>query len=73
MKNHETYKYPKDPNDRHIGKILASKYVFEKFLGEGAFGFVYKAYNLQNKQHYAIKMIPVYLLKDERKTINLHR
>ena len=38
------------------GKIFFSKYKPEKKLGEGSFGKIYSAVNVQNGEHYALKM-----------------
>ena len=37
------------------GKLVAKNYKIQKKLGSGAFGEIWKAVNLKNKQEYAIK------------------
>lgn len=44
-------------NDENLAdKIFFSKYKPEKKLGEGSFGKIYSAVNVQNGEHYALKM-----------------
>jgi len=38
--------------------IVAEKYKMIKLLGSGAFGEIYKAYNTQNNEEFAVKFEP---------------
>ena len=43
--------------DRLIGKLLFKLYRIKKKLGEGSFGKVYIAINIQTKESYAVKLV----------------
>jgi len=43
--------------DPIIGKIFFSKYKAIKKLGEGSFGKIYSAVNINNQQKFALKMV----------------
>ncbi len=38
-------------------KVIANRYQLLDLLGEGGFGSVYRAYDMQNKQEVAIKIL----------------
>ena len=43
--------------DIFIGKELFHKYILIKKLGEGSFGKIYSAVNINNQQKFALKMV----------------
>ena len=43
--------------DRLIGKLLFKIYRIKKKLGEGSFGKVYIAFNIETKESYAVKLV----------------
>jgi serine/threonine protein kinase len=51
----------KEMEDKHqdklIGRILFKLYRIKKKLGEGSFGKVYSAFNIETKDLYAVKLV----------------
>ena len=47
----------KQHQDRLIGKLLFKIYRIKKKLGEGSFGKVYIAFNIETKESYAVKLV----------------
>ena len=45
-----------------MGKIIFNKYRPEKKLGEGSFGKIFVATNLQDNQKYALKIVTFYII-----------
>ena len=48
-----------EKNDPLINKVFFNKYTLEKKLGEGSFGFIYKAFLInenKEKEEYALKL-----------------
>ena len=43
--------------DKLIGRILFKLYRIKKKLGEGSFGKVYSAFNIETKDLYAVKFV----------------
>ena len=43
--------------DRLLGKILFKHYKLKKKIGEGSFGKIYIAININSKEEYAIKLV----------------
>ena len=43
--------------DRYLGKILFKHYKLKKKIGEGSFGKIYIAIQLDTKEEYAIKLV----------------
>jgi len=43
--------------DKLIGRILFKLYRIKKKLGEGSFGKVYSAFNIETKDLYAVKLV----------------
>ena len=46
-------------NDRLIGKIFFKSFKLKKKIGEGSFGKIYIAVNLENKVDYAVKIVSI--------------
>ena len=46
-------------NDRLIGKIFFKAFKLKKKIGEGSFGKIYIATNLENKIDYAVKLVSI--------------
>ena len=43
--------------DPLIGKIFFKTYKVKRMLGEGSFGKIYNAYNIDTKEEYAVKLV----------------
>ena len=43
--------------DTLIGRIFFKTYKVKKMLGEGSFGKIYVAYDLNTKEEYAVKLV----------------
>jgi len=43
--------------DSLIGKIFFKTYKIKKMLGEGSFGKIYVAYDINSKEEYAVKLV----------------
>ena len=43
--------------DRLIGRFVFKEYRIKKKLGEGSFGKIYSAVNINNQQKFALKMV----------------
>jgi len=52
------------PSDALIGQVLASRYLIEQRLGEGAMGTVYKARHVKVGRPFAVKVLHKRLLED---------
>ena len=46
--------------DPIIGKIFFKTYKAKSMLGEGSFGKIYSAYDIHNKQEYAVKLVSIF-------------
>ena len=44
-------------HDRLIGRYIFKEYRIKKKLGEGSFGKIYSAVNINNQQKFALKMV----------------
>ena len=49
-------------DDPIIGKIFFKTYKAKKLLGEGSFGKIYWAYDINTKEEYAVKLVCIYLI-----------
>ena len=47
----------KRKDDPLIGKIFFKTYRIKKILGEGSFGKIYFAYDINTKEEYAVKLV----------------
>ena len=47
----------KRKDDPLIGKIFFNTYRIKKILGEGSFGKIYFAYDINTKEEYAVKLV----------------
>ena len=43
--------------DKLLGKILFKQYKLRKKIGEGSFGKIYIAINIDSKEEYAVKLV----------------
>ena len=43
--------------DKYLGKIIFKRYKLKKKIGEGSFGQIYIAIQLDTKEEYAIKLV----------------
>ncbi len=50
----------KRKDDPLIGKVFFKTYKVKKMLGEGSFGKIYSAYNINTKEEFAIKLVCKY-------------
>ena len=50
----------KRKDDPLIGKVFFKTYKVKKMLGEGSFGKIYCAYNINTKEEFAIKLVCKY-------------
>ena len=44
-------------DDPLIGKIFFKTYKVKKMLGEGSFGKIYNAYDINTKEEFAVKLV----------------
>ena len=65
MSTQESHK-PRKPPDHLIGETLASRYLIEERLGEGAMGSVYKAKHVKVGRAFAVKVLHRNLLDDDK-------
>ena len=49
--------------DSLIGKIFFKIYKVKKMLGEGSFGKIYIAYDINTKEEYAVKLVCKLIIK----------
>ena len=43
--------------DKYLGKILFKHYKLKKKIGEGSFGKIYIAINIDTREEYAVKLV----------------
>jgi len=58
MSHHEDKK-----DDEFSKRLFFNKYKVDKKLGEGSFGKIYSAVNINNQQKFALKMVKNYYFK----------
>jgi serine/threonine protein kinase len=58
MSHHEEKK-----DDEFSKRLFFNKYKADKKLGEGSFGKIYSAININNQQKFALKMVKNYYFK----------
>ena len=44
-------------DDPLIGRIFIKTYKVKRMLGEGSFGKIYSAYNIDTKEEFAVKLV----------------
>ena len=44
-------------DDPLIGRIFFKTYKVKRMLGEGSFGKIYSAYNIDKKEEFAVKLV----------------
>ena len=49
-------------DDPLIGKVFFKTYKVKKMLGEGSFGKIYSAININTKEEFAVKLVCIYQL-----------
>ena len=47
--------------DKYLGKILFKHYKLKKKIGEGSFGKIYIAINIDTREEYAVKLVSIKL------------
>lgn len=53
----ENHSHHHNQQDSFSGKIFFNKYKVQTKLGEGSFGKIYSAINIQTNERYALKMV----------------
>ena len=53
----ENHSHHHNQQDSFSGKIFFNKYKVQSKLGEGSFGKIYSAINIQTNERYALKMV----------------
>ena len=48
-------------DDPLIGKVFFKTYKVKRMLGEGSFGKIYSAYNINTKEEFAVKLVCIYI------------
>jgi serine/threonine protein kinase len=56
--------------DKYLGKILFKHYKLKKKIGEGSFGKIYIAINIDTREEYAVKLVSIALFYKHKKIIN---
>ena len=54
MENHHHHH---SQQDSFSGKVFFNKYKVQTKLGEGSFGKIYSAYNIDTKEEFAVKLV----------------
>jgi len=60
MTSHKHHHQNSNQNDVILNRIFFSKYKPEKKLGEGSFGRIYSAQNVNTGEKYALKLVRLF-------------